>query len=75
MPFFFKGKIIFRFTKALITVNITVEVEVKILLPFVSKNTKIKESIPIIMKVVQGDIPSYYFDGYLSSPSITKSAN
>lgn len=59
---------------ALITVNIVVEVEVKILLPFVSKNTKIVESIPIVMKIIEGNIPSYYFDGYLSNPSITGKA-
>ena len=60
---------------ALITVNVVVEAEVKILLPFVSENTKITESIPIIIKVIQGNVPSYYFDGYLSNPSISKTVN
>lgn len=60
---------------ALITVNVVVEVEIKILLPFISENTKIVESIPIIMKIVEGEIPSYYFDRFLSSPSITKSVD
>ena len=56
---------------AVITVNIVVEVEVKILLPFVSENTKIKESIPILIKILEGNVPSYYFGGYLSNPSVT----
>ena len=60
---------------ALITVNLVVEVEVKILLPFVYENTKIETNIPIIMKIIEGNIPSYYFDGYLSSPSISKNVD
>lgn len=60
---------------ALIKVNINVTVEVKILLPFISNNATIEVDIPILMKVIEGNVPSYYFDGYLSSPSITKSIN
>lgn len=56
---------------ALIKVNINIEVEVKILLPFVSKNSKISVDVPLIMKLMEGNVPSYYFDGYLSSPSVT----
>ena len=57
---------------ALITVNINIEVEAKILLPFVSKNTRIIENVPILMKIIEGSVPSYYFDGFLNSPSIDK---
>lgn len=60
---------------ALIKVNINVTVEVKILLPFISNNATIEVDIPILMKVIEGNVPSYYFDGYLSSPSITKSVD
>ncbi len=56
---------------ALIKVNINVEVEIKILLPFVSNNSKISVDIPIIMKLVEGNVPSYYFDGFLGTPSVT----
>lgn len=56
---------------ALIKVNINIEVEVKILLPFVSSNSKINVDVPIIMKIMEGNVPSYYFDGYLGSPSVT----
>ena len=58
---------------ALITINVVVEVEAKILLPFISQNSKIVESIPIIMKIIEGNVPSYYFDGYLSNPIVGKS--
>ena len=56
---------------ALIKVNINIEVEMKILLPFVSSNSKINVDVPIIMKIMEGNVPSYYFDGYLGSPSVT----
>lgn len=52
---------------ALLKVNINVEAEVKILMPFVSSNTKINVDIPIIMKIMEGSVPSYYFDGYLNT--------
>jgi len=52
---------------ALIKVNMNIEAEVKILLPFVSSNTKINVDVPIIMKIMEGNVPSYYFDGYLNT--------
>lgn len=52
---------------ALLKVNINVEAEVKILMPFVSSNTKLNVEIPLIIKVIEGSVPSYYFDGYLGS--------
>lgn len=58
---------------ALITIYIDVVAEEKILLPFSSTTTKIETNIPIVMKLIEGDIPSYYMDGYLSNPSITRS--
>ena len=57
---------------ALITIYIDVVAEEKILLPFSSTTTKIETNIPIVMKLIEGDIPSYYMDGYLSNPSITR---
>lgn len=47
---------------ALIKVNINIEVEIKILLPFASKNVIITSDVPIIMKLVEGSVPNYYLD-------------
>lgn len=58
---------------ALIKVSIDVEADVKILLPFVSETVSVSTTIPIIMKIIEGDIPEYYFDGYLSTPTVTSS--
>lgn len=52
---------------ALIKVNIEVEAEVKILMPFVSTTGNIDSTIPVIMKIIEGNVPSYYFDGYLNT--------
>lgn len=49
----------------LIKVNIEIEAEVKILMPFISSKDSISSTIPIIMKIIEGNVPSYYFDGYL----------
>lgn len=57
---------------ALIEVNVNIQAEVKILLPFTSSSTKIDTDVPIIMKIIEGNVPSYYMNGYLQSPmSIT----
>ncbi len=56
---------------ALLKVNINIEAEVKILLPFVSQNTKISTDIPIVMKIIEGNVPNYYYDGYLNIPYVT----
>lgn len=52
---------------ALLKVNINIEVETKILMPFVSKSIKINVDIPIAVKIIEGNVPSYYFDGYLDT--------
>lgn len=52
---------------ALIKVNINIEAEVKILMPFVSSNTILNVDVPIIMKIMEGSVPSYYFGGYLDT--------
>lgn len=52
---------------ALMKININIEVEVKIIMPFEYSITKINVDVPIIMKMIEGNVPSYYFDGYLDT--------
>lgn len=47
---------------ALIEIYIKIEVTQRTILPFQSKDTKLISEIPIIMKVVKGDIPNYFYD-------------
>jgi len=48
---------------ALIEIYIELEVDAKIILPFISKKTNLKYNIPLIMKVIQGSVPNYYGSG------------
>lgn len=54
-----------------LTVNIEVTVEIKILLPFVTKKISVLSRIPIIMKIIEGNIPNYYLGGYLNKDFIS----
>lgn len=51
---------------ALLQVNINITVEVKILLPFTTEKVEVESNIPVIMKVIEGNIPSYFLSGYLN---------
>lgn len=52
---------------ALITLYIDVSVSVKILFPFTSEMRTVSISIPILTKIIEGDVPIYYYGGYLNS--------
>lgn len=58
---------------ALITLNIDIEVNAKIILPIISDDMNITASIPIAMKVVQGKIPEYYLNGFTTKSNIVTS--
>lgn len=58
---------------AMITLYIDVEVDAKIVLPFVSDDMSISASIPISMKVIQGKIPEYYLNGFTTKSNIVTS--
>lgn len=45
---------------ALIEIKVNVKVSLLINMPFVTKETTVSTSIPIIMKIIQGNIPEYY---------------
>ena len=55
---------------AIIKVNLDITVDVKILMPITITTTQIKFSVPILIKLINGKIPSYYFNGLTSNPSI-----
>ena len=59
---------------ALITLNIDVEVNAKVVLPFISDDMSISASIPIAMKVIQGKIPEYYLNGFTTKSNIVASS-
>lgn len=46
---------------AMINVYVEIEVECVIQMPFMSKNIRVKDRVPLTMEVIQGSIPSYYY--------------
>ena len=52
---------------AIITVYVNIRVSEQILLPVASKKITIENDIPIAIKMVQGSIPNYYFNGLNSN--------
>ena len=55
---------------ALMEVNLEVLVTLKVIIPFISKDIRIKTSIPLIIKMINGKVPEYYLNGYLSTPTM-----
>lgn len=48
---------------AMIEVNLNINLTVMSILPFISKKVKINNSVPLSIKMVEGNIPNYYFNG------------
>lgn len=46
---------------AIFKVNLNVSVEIKTVLPFTSKTSNLEACIPIIIKIIEGEVPNYYF--------------
>lgn len=60
---------------AMIEVSIIVEVEEMVILPLTTKKIKVETSIPVAIKLIQGTVPNYYFNGIdKNSPSIAISS-
>lgn len=55
---------------ALVKLLVDIQVDTKIILPITSKDIQIKCSIPIAIKLIQGKVPSYYGNGFISSSNI-----
>ena len=51
---------------ALFKIDLNVKLDIRILLPFVSKITTVETNIPIVIKLIEGKIPSYYFSDYFN---------
>ena len=54
---------------ALINVSVNITASIRVLLPFVSNVVEVSTDIPIIIKLIEGNIPGYYFSGYLGNVS------
>lgn len=55
---------------SLFEVNLKITITENIILPFVSKKIKIDSSMPIAMKIIQGEIPTYYYGQKVNTDKI-----
>lgn len=46
---------------AIFKVNLNVSTEIKTVLPFTSKTSSLEANIPVIIKIIEGEVPNYYF--------------
>lgn len=57
---------------ALIEINIVLELKEQVILPFISKKIDIETIVPVALKLIQGSVPEYYFNGIeQNSPELT----
>lgn len=55
---------------ALLEISINVSVNEKVILPFVSENINVSMSVPISLKLIQGNIPIYYGNSFEKKSNI-----
>lgn len=55
---------------ALIELSVSIEVKGVTVLPFTSRRITVNSSVPLSMKVIQGNIPSYYLDGIRNNSNL-----
>lgn len=55
---------------ALVKISIDVSVNEKIVIPFISKTVNVSVSVPISLKLIQGNIPIYYGNGFSKNSNI-----
>lgn len=61
---------------ALIEVNVVLDLSIQIILPFITNKININTSVPIALKLIQGNVPNYYLNGLNNnSPSIALPIN
>lgn len=55
---------------ALVKISIDVSVNEKVIIPFISKTVNVSVSVPISLKLIQGNIPIYYGNGFSKNSNI-----
>lgn len=56
---------------ALIEVLVYVQVTEQVILPFASKRVTVEMNVPIALKLIQGTVPNYYFNGNASDTNLS----
>ena len=56
---------------ALIEVILKVQVVEQVILPFTSKKIEVELNVPVALKLIQGNVPNYYFNGTDSNTKLS----
>ena len=56
---------------ALIEVYVSIDVNVQVVLPFISDKIKVSTLIPLAIKLIRGNVPEYYAGNNTSNPLVT----
>lgn len=56
---------------ALMEVYVSVEVDLQVNIPFISKRTAVITDVPILIKIIQGEVPKFYGGNLLRESNIT----
>ena len=57
---------------ALVEISINISMEEQILLPYTVKTITVENSIPVVLKIIEGTVPKYYSNGISgSSPTLS----
>ena len=57
---------------ALVEISINISLEEQILLPFTLKTITVENSVPIVLKIIEGNVPKYYSNGMNgNSPTVS----
>ena len=57
----------------LLKIYINVEININFIMPFVSQNIKVENEVPLVVKLINGRIPSVYGGSYSVASSLTNS--
>ena len=55
---------------ALVETSAKVDINMRMILPFITEYTTVNVSIPIIIKLINGTVPEYYFNGLSESSNV-----
>ena len=55
---------------ALIDVKMSLKLNQKVILPISTKNISVEVTVPIALKIVQGVVPEYYFNGFSTNSEV-----
>lgn len=48
---------------AIVSISLKIIINEQVIMPYITKQIKVESNVPIAIKIIQGNIPNYYFNG------------